>query len=77
MTAEEVFSDLNDKYGDAFNWRMIPLTNKTFAEELKKKSARAIIYITSLYGQLPNAIPTIVYCICLRKTVPASIVSSI
>lgn len=37
MTAEEVFSDLNDKYGDAFNWRMIPLTNKTFVAELKKE----------------------------------------
>lgn len=37
MTAEEVFYDLNDKYGDAFNWRMIPLTNKTFVAELKKE----------------------------------------
>lgn len=37
MTAEEVFYDLNDKYGDAFNWRMISLTNKTFVTELKKE----------------------------------------
>lgn len=28
MTAEEVFCDLGDKYGDEFNWHMIPLTNK-------------------------------------------------
>lgn len=24
MTAEEVFSDLYDKYGEDFNWYMIP-----------------------------------------------------
>ena len=37
MTAEEVFCDLGDKYGDDFNWYMIPLTNKTFVEELKRE----------------------------------------
>lgn len=37
MTMEEVFCDLYDKYGDDFNWRMIPLTNKTFVEELKRE----------------------------------------
>ena len=26
MTIEEIFSDLCDKYGEDFNWYMIPLT---------------------------------------------------
>ena len=26
MTIEEIFSDLYDKYGEEFNWYMIPLT---------------------------------------------------
>ena len=26
MTIEEVFSDLYDKYGEDFNWYMLPLT---------------------------------------------------
>lgn len=26
MTIEEIFSDLYDKYGEDFNWYMIPLT---------------------------------------------------
>ncbi len=39
MTAEEVFSDLYDKYGEGFNWYMVPLSqsNGTFVEELKKE----------------------------------------
>ena len=39
MTAEEVFSDLFDKYGDNFNWHMIPFTQAggTFVNELKKE----------------------------------------
>lgn len=39
MTAEEVFSDLFDKYGDNFNWHMVPLTQAggTFVNELKKE----------------------------------------
>lgn len=37
MTAKEVFKDLNDKYGEDFNWHMLPLTNKTFVTELKKE----------------------------------------
>ncbi|GFI66372.1 hypothetical protein IMSAG185_01988 [Lachnospiraceae bacterium] len=39
MTAEEIFCDLFDKYGEDFNWYMIPLSqsNGTFVEELKRE----------------------------------------
>lgn len=37
MTAEEVFYNLFEKYGDLFNWRMIPLSNKSFVAELKRE----------------------------------------
>lgn len=39
MTAEEVFSDLYDKYGDDLNWYMIPLSQSggAFVSELKKE----------------------------------------
>ena len=37
MTAEEVFNDLSNKYGDDFNWHILPLSNKTFVAELKKE----------------------------------------
>lgn len=41
MTAEEVFSDLSDKYGDDFNWYLLPLFNNTFVAELKKEIGTA------------------------------------
>ena len=39
MTAEEVFSDLFDKYGEDLNWYMIPLSQAggAFVSELKKE----------------------------------------
>ena len=39
MTIEEVFSDLYDKYGEDFNWYMIPLTQAdgVFVTELKNE----------------------------------------
>ena len=39
MTAEEIFCDLFDKYGEDFNWYMVPLSqsNCVFVEELKKE----------------------------------------
>lgn len=37
MTAEEAFCDLSEKYGDSFNWHMIPLSNKSFVAELKRE----------------------------------------
>ena len=39
MTAEEVFDDLSHKYGEDFNWHMLPFTNKTFVAELKSEIA--------------------------------------
>lgn len=39
MTLEEVFSGLYDKYGEDFNWYMIPLTQAggAFVVELKNE----------------------------------------
>lgn len=37
MTIEEIMNCLTDEYGDNFNWRMIPLTDKYFAAELKRE----------------------------------------
>lgn len=37
MTVEEMFCDLYDKYGEEFNWRMLPFSDKYFVEELKKE----------------------------------------
>lgn len=36
MTAEDWFSVFDEKYGDDFNWTMIPFSNHYFIEELKK-----------------------------------------
>lgn len=35
MTVEEVFYDLFDKYGDDFNWHMLPSADPSFVAELK------------------------------------------
>ena len=56
MTAEEVFDDLSHKYGEDFNWHMLPFTNKTFVAELKNEIGEKHFYITSKYMQLPNVI---------------------
>lgn len=39
MTVEEIFCDLLDKYGEDFNWYMVPLSQSygVFVEELKKE----------------------------------------
>ena len=37
MTLEEVFYDLDRQYGGRFCWRMLPLTNRSFVEELKRE----------------------------------------
>lgn len=51
MTAEEVFCDLYSKYGEEFNWRMIPLTDKYFVEELKRELGQEhIIFANSIYA---------------------------
>lgn len=38
MTIEEVFYNLYEKYGDKFNWCMIPFTTQgTFVDELRRE----------------------------------------
>lgn len=37
MTIEEMFCYFDDKYGDEFNWGMLPFTDKHFVEELKRE----------------------------------------
>ena len=46
MTAEEIFCDLFDKYGEDFNWYMVPLSqsNGIFVEELKKRDWRKTFF---------------------------------
>lgn len=53
MTAEEIFCDLFDKYGEDFNWYMVPLSqsNGIFVEELKKRLEKDIFYIIKKSGQ--------------------------
>ena len=51
MTAEEVFCDLGDKYGDDFNWYMIPLTNRTFVAELRREiGEKHFLYNKPIYA---------------------------
>lgn len=37
MTIEEMFSYFDDKFGDEFNWGIIPYRASHFVEELKKE----------------------------------------
>lgn len=51
MTAEEVFCDLYAKYGDEFNWHMIPLSNGTFVAELKREVGEShFLYKNKIYA---------------------------
>lgn len=58
MTVEEVFCALGDKYGDEFNWHMIPLTNKTFVSELKREIGEAHFLYNKPLWAVANATPT-------------------
>lgn len=51
MTAEEVFCELSDKYGDDFNWHMLPLSNHTFTAELKKEIGNRHFLYHNRYGR--------------------------
>ena len=57
MTAEEIFCDLLDKYGEDFNWCMVPLSQASgfLVEELKKEIGEGHILYHKKYGQLQNA----------------------
>lgn len=37
MTAEKVFQRLSRRYGDEFNWHVIPVSDTFFVSELKKE----------------------------------------
>ena len=37
MTIEEIMDSLYQQYGNEFNWSMIPFSNKSFVEELKRE----------------------------------------
>ena len=37
MTMEELFLELNNQYGDDFNWYLLPATNTFFVKELKQE----------------------------------------
>lgn len=51
MTAEGVFSDLYDKYGNDFNWRMLPFTDKSFTNELKREiGTKHFLYDTRVWA---------------------------
>ncbi len=51
MTAEEVFDDLLHKYGEDFNWHMLPFTNKIFVAELKNEiGEKHFLYNEQIYA---------------------------
>lgn len=51
MTAEEVFDELSHKYGEDFNWHMLPFTNKTFVTELKNEiGEQHFLYNKQIYA---------------------------
>lgn len=37
MIIEELFENMTDKYGDDFNWMLVPASNKRFVDELNKE----------------------------------------
>ncbi len=38
MTMEEIITALDEKYGEDFNWSLIPETNSYYITELKKRT---------------------------------------
>lgn len=51
MTPEEAIDDLIQKYGEDFNWCILPFTNKTFVAELKKEiGANHFLYNQQIYA---------------------------
>lgn len=51
MTAEEVLCDLGDKYGDDFNWHIIPLTDRAFVAELRREiGEKHFLYNKPIYA---------------------------
>ena len=51
ITADEVFCELDEKYGEEFTWGMIPFDNRTFVSELKKEiGENAPLYNEPIYA---------------------------
>ena len=53
MTAEEVFCDLYDKYGDEFNWSMVPFSKAKgpLVDELKRELGKNhFLYDKTIYA---------------------------
>ena len=51
MTAEKLFSDLEEKYDDGFHWHLIPLTNEYFVSELKREiGVNHFLYHTKIWA---------------------------
>jgi hypothetical protein len=69
MTAEEVFCDLNDKYGEEFNWNMVPFTNKTFVAELKREIGENHFLYNERIWQWLNVTQMMMYYMCVGMKV--------
>lgn len=69
MTIEEIFSDLCDKYGEDFNWYMIPLTQAdgVFVTELKNEIGKTTSYMTKEFGQ-QQSVNRMMMCYMLLTT---------
>lgn len=67
MTAEDWFSVFDEKYGDDFNWTMIPFSNHYFIEELKKNQVTK--RMTKQSPQQQNASPKMTFCFCLMVNI--------
>ena len=51
MTAEKLFSDLEEKYDDGFHWHLIPLTDDYFVFELKREiGVNHFLYHTKIWA---------------------------
>ena len=59
MTLEEMFRDLYDKYGNDFNWYMIPFTQAdgAFVAELNKEIGQGHFLSGKKSGRLRSGIP--------------------
>ena len=80
MTAEEVFCDLYDKYGEEFNWSMVPFSKAKgpLVDELKRELGKShFLYDKTIYA-VENVILLMMFCMCATgKTIRMYIISSI
>ncbi|MDE6209975.1 MAG: hypothetical protein K2M73_09930 [Lachnospiraceae bacterium] len=50
MTAEEVFEELCQKYGDDFIWRLLPFSDKYFVNELRLELGEHCLFDEPIYA---------------------------